>query len=94
MPKKRKYDDDPSGKDLFFGLRMAGTSFGITTEILYKVYRKPDPVPLVLPVVAKTPEVIDKLAKITAEGRYQLVINRAFSMKMIRPSVVTAVSHD
>ena len=36
--------------DLWFALRGAGTSFGIVTEFLYTVYKRPETFPILIPI--------------------------------------------
>ena len=40
--------------DLWFALRGAGSSFGIATEFLYTVHRKPETLPIIIPLVLET----------------------------------------
>ena len=40
--------------DLWFGLRGAGSSFGIVTEFLYTVHRRPETLPVVIPIRLET----------------------------------------
>ena len=39
-----------SENDLWFALRGAGTSFGIVTEFLYTVYKRPETFPILIPI--------------------------------------------
>ncbi len=60
--------------DLFFGLKGAGSSFGIATEFLYTVYKEPETLSVFLLLNIKDHRDILKLRRLVDEGRYAVSI--------------------
>eukprot|EP00095_Tigriopus_kingsejongensis_P002063 snap_masked-scaffold177_size283923-processed-gene-0.10 protein:Tk02063 transcript:snap_masked-scaffold177_size283923-processed-gene-0.10-mRNA-1 annotation:"AGAP002114-PA" len=60
------------GEDLFFGLRGAGSSFGVITEFLYKIYAVPEIQPVLLPIFIRSPEDIKKLEALNSNGIFHI----------------------
>ena len=55
--------------DLWFALRGAGSSFGIVTEFLYTVHKRPETLPIVLPVAMETSQDLKNLERAAANTK-------------------------
>ena len=62
--------------DLFFALKGAGASYGITTEFLYKVFPRPETKPVVLFVYFNNPGDFRRLQRISDSGQFQIAAYR------------------
>eukprot|EP00092_Neocalanus_flemingeri_P022800 GFUD01024724.1.p1 GENE.GFUD01024724.1~~GFUD01024724.1.p1 ORF type:complete len:607 (-),score=100.10 GFUD01024724.1:109-1884(-) len=59
-------------RDLWFGLRGAGSSFGIVTEFLYTVHKRPETLPITIPIVLETVNDFQNLEKAAANTKKYL----------------------
>ncbi len=57
---------------LFEAMRGAGSSFGIVTEFLYKIYPRPETQPIVAMIYLEDSYDLRKLEKASKDGRYHL----------------------
>ena len=57
---------------LFKAMGGAGSSFGIVTEFLYKIYAKPETLPTIAMVFLENPSYIRLLEKAAMDGRYHV----------------------
>jgi hypothetical protein len=64
------YDDH----GLFFSMTGAGQSYGIVTEFLYKIYPKPETLPILAMVYLENPYDVRKLEKVAMDGRYHVTL--------------------
>ena len=62
------------GMNLFYGLKGAGSSFGIVTEFVYKVYRRPEPKAVLLFLHLESLEDIDRLTDLSRDTSLQVSI--------------------
>ena len=53
-------------------MKGAGSSYGVTTEFLYKIFLHPEPMPLMVPLYVKGPEIFEQLLNISKEGRFDV----------------------
>ena len=58
--------------ELFFAMKGAGSSFGITTEFKYRIYPAPETRPVVLFLLIRNIYDFKKLEMLTKEGRFQV----------------------
>jgi hypothetical protein len=58
--------------DLFFALKGAGSSFGIATEFVYRIYKTPETRPVVLFLLLENIYDVRKLEAISKKGRFQV----------------------
>ena len=58
--------------DLWFALRGAGTSFGIVTEFLYTVHRRPETFPILIPIDLSSIEDFKNIEKAAANTKKYL----------------------
>lgn len=64
------YDDH----NLFFSLTGAGQSYGIVTEFLYKIYPKPETLPILAMIFLENPYDVRKLERLAMDGRYHVTL--------------------
>ena len=62
--------------ELFFAMKGAGSSFGITTEFLYRIYSVPETRPVVLFLFIRNIYDMRRIEKLTKEGRFQISVYR------------------
>ena len=67
--------------DLFYGLKIAGTSLGIVTEFLYKIFEEPEPTPVYVPVTVRNSEDLMKFRNLREEGNYEVALNRLYNLR-------------
>ena len=65
---KTVYND----RGLFWAMRGAGSSFGIVTEFLYKIYPKPETQPIIAMIFVRNANDIRKLEAAAKDGRYHV----------------------
>ena len=58
--------------DLWFALRGAGSSFGIVTEFLYTVYKRPETLPIIIPIDLSSIEDFRNIEKAAANTKKYL----------------------
>lgn len=66
---KYQLDDDHG---LFDAMKGAGASYGIVTEFLYKIYPRPETLPIIALIYIENPYDLRKLEKAALDGRYHL----------------------
>ncbi len=71
------YDDN----GLYFSLTGAGQSYGIVTEFLYKIYPKPETLPILAMVYLENPYDVRKLEKLAMDGRYHVTLFYIYMFK-------------
>ena len=72
---KNSYDND-----LFFAMRGAGSSYGIATEFLYKIYPMPETNPAVILVWIRDKRDLWKIQKAAYDtSKYSIAINNEFA---------------
>ena len=69
---KKALDVGALKDDLWFAMKGAGTSFGITTEFKYKVYEKPETKPAVFLAYIHGPSDFKKIESVVEAGRFQV----------------------
>ena len=67
---KHLYDDHR----LFWSMTGAGQSYGIVTEFLYKIYPKPETLPILAMIYLENPYDVRKLEKVAMDGRYHVTL--------------------
>ena len=60
--------------DLRYALRTSGSSFGITTEFRYKIYKRAETMPLLVPIFLENSYDFRNLERATADGRFGLYV--------------------
>ena len=61
--------------DLWFGLRGAGSSFAIVTEFVVNVYPRPETLPIIIPIMADTPQDLANIeAAAASDPKYLLTV--------------------
>lgn len=68
---------------LFQAMRGAGSSYGIVTEFMYKIYPEPETLPIVAMIYIKTPYDLRKLEKAALDGRYHVSWFNVYSFSNI-----------
>ena len=63
-------------------MKGVGSSYGITTEFLYRVYTRPETLPVFFFVFVETPYDLKRLEALINTGKYSYIINR---LTYIRP---------
>ena len=57
---------------LFDAMGGAGSSYGIVTEFLYKIYPRPETQPIISMIYIESPEDLRKLERAALDGRYHV----------------------
>lgn len=57
---------------LFEAMKGAGSSFGIVTEFLYRIYPRPETLPIISLIYIEGPEDLRKLEKAAQDGRFHV----------------------
>lgn len=83
------YDDH----GLFFSLTGAGQSYGIVTEFLYKIYPKPETLPILAMVYLENPYDVRKLEKLAMDGRYHVTLFYIYMFKDLQRVPELTVSY-
>lgn len=78
---------------LFEAMGGAGSSFGIVTEFLYKIYPRPETLPIISLVYIENAYDLRKLEKAAKDGRYHLSWFIPYAFRDLSLSDNTAVSH-
>ena len=76
------------GNNLFFSLKGAGSSYGIVTEFLYRIYPVPETLPAAVPSFITTLDDLEKVKKINEAGRFEVSLFRLFTFRRL------ALSHE
>ncbi len=77
---------------LFTGLRGSGSSFGIVTEFLYKMYSRPETRPVLVPIFIENPTDLRLLEKATMGDKYHISWFPGYSFREVPLSFGTLVS--
>lgn len=64
--------------DLFFSLKGAGSSYGIVTEFLYRIYPGPEIRPSLIPLDVTNVQDLKKLKWLNEQGRFDVTLLRIF----------------
>ena len=59
----------------------AGSSFGIVTEFLYRIYQKPETLPIISLAYVESPDDLRKLEKAATDGRYHVTWFMAYAFR-------------
>ena len=65
----------PQEKSLYPSILSAGSSYGIFTEFLYKIYEQPETLPCLVFIFIENKEDIRNLEKAAVDGRFQFTIS-------------------
>ena len=68
-----------NGRDLFFALRGAGSSFAIVTEFLYTVHRTPETRPAIILIWMETPADFNAMVQVWLQYREIIMMLKIFS---------------
>ena len=69
-----------------------GSSFGIVTEFLYRIYRGPETLPTLVPLLLKRPSDLRRIAKLNSKWRYNVSLYRLYHYRKLSPSFDHVVS--
>ena len=64
--------------DLNLSLKMAGSSFGIATEFLYKIYNKPETSMVFIPAFVLDSGDLQKLDAVLKENKFALLLTKEY----------------
>ena len=83
----------PDNTDLFRSLRGAGASMGIVTEFLYKVYSKPETLPIVVPVFINSKDDFERLIALAEEGQFGVLMTKGYHWSFCWFCIEVSSSH-
>lgn len=64
--------------DLRFALRSSGPSFGIATEFRYKIYPRPETLPMLIPIFIENSYDFQRLQRASEQGRYGILVGELY----------------
>ena len=71
----------PNDHGLFKAMGGAGSSFGIVTEFLYKIYPRPEPVGAIVLIYVESSKDLRKLEKATKDGRCHVSWGKSYAFR-------------
>ena len=72
--------------DLKYALRSSGSSYGIATEFKYKIYPRPETMPILVPIFIENSYDFRNLERASADGRYGFYLADTFYFRDVSPT--------
>ena len=75
--------------DLRFALRTSGASYAIATEFKYKIYPRPETLPMMIPVYIENSYDFKRIQRASEQGRFGIMLGELFFFR--KPSITNLV---